>query len=171
MFNFSRQALKRRLVNDPYYRFQSLEEVAMAAELGISIDVNQATVDDWLRLPGISIHQARHLVALREGGLQFFCLEDLAAALATPVPRLKPLGRILSFVYYDNHAALTPQTYAINSATALELADIPVLDPSWIQRILDNRQQQGPFLHLVDLQKRLQVPPDLLSHLMHYLRF
>ena len=53
--------IRARLQNDPYYRLQSAEEIAIAAELGIRIDVNQASVDDWLRLPGISIHQARSL--------------------------------------------------------------------------------------------------------------
>jgi len=51
--------------------------IAVAA-LGIQIDVNQASVD-WLRLPGLSIHQAR--VELCRSGVQFYCLEDIAAAL------------------------------------------------------------------------------------------
>ena len=53
MMNLRRQSLKRRILNDPFYRFQSLEEVAIAVELGIKIEVNQATVDEWLRLPEI----------------------------------------------------------------------------------------------------------------------
>ena len=62
MFKLSQIGIRNKIANDPYYRFQSLQEIAIAAELGIKIDVNQATVDDWLRLPGLSIHQARSLV-------------------------------------------------------------------------------------------------------------
>ncbi|NJN21119.1 MAG: helix-hairpin-helix domain-containing protein [Leptolyngbya sp. RL_3_1] len=40
----------------------------MAAALGVRIDVNRATVDDWLRLPGLSIHQAHRLVHRVEQG-------------------------------------------------------------------------------------------------------
>ncbi|MBN3922070.1 MAG: ComEA family DNA-binding protein, partial [Nostoc sp. NMS4] len=58
------QKLRAKLLNDPYYRLQSGEEIQIAAQLGIRIDANQATVDDWLRLPGLSIHQARSLVEL-----------------------------------------------------------------------------------------------------------
>ena len=46
-------------LTDQGYRLRSQGEVDLAAELGFSLDVNQATVDDWLRLPGISIRQAR----------------------------------------------------------------------------------------------------------------
>lgn len=74
--------LRAQILADPYYRFQSLAEVALAAELGISIDVNQASVDDWLRLPGLSIHQARQLVQLTQNGVQFYAIEDIAAALS-----------------------------------------------------------------------------------------
>src|SRR3712207_5879865 len=88
--------IRVRIQNDPYYRLQSSEEIAIAAELGMQIDVNQAGVDDWLRLPGLSIHQARSLVELTGSGVQFCCIEDLAAALSCPVQRLKPLQPILS---------------------------------------------------------------------------
>lgn len=79
--NFLRKKqLQQRLRQDPYYRLRSFEEVALAAAIGIKIDVNQATVDDWLRLPGISIHQGRSLVQLTSQGVQFYSLDDVAAA-------------------------------------------------------------------------------------------
>ncbi|MDF5727512.1 MAG: ComEA family DNA-binding protein, partial [Rhizonema sp. PD38] len=83
------QKLRSQLLNDPYYRLQSGEEIAIAAELGIRIDANHATVDDWLRLPGLSIHQARSLVELSHAELKFYCIEDIAAALSMPAFRLE----------------------------------------------------------------------------------
>ena len=56
--NLKLQKLRAKLLNDPYYRLQSGEEVRLAAELGMGIDANQATVDDWLRLPGLSIRMS-----------------------------------------------------------------------------------------------------------------
>ncbi|MFW6358396.1 MAG: ComEA family DNA-binding protein, partial [Chroococcales cyanobacterium] len=94
--------VRQRILNDPYYRLRSLQEVAIAAELGLKLDVNRASVDDWLRLPGISIHQARSLVELSGMGVQFLCLEDLAAALSVSIGRLKPLEPVLYFSYYDS---------------------------------------------------------------------
>jgi len=77
-------ALRSRLERDPYYRFQSFEEVRFAAQIGIGIDVNRAEADDWLRLPGVSIHQARTLVSLRKTGGQFQSPGGVAAPAASP---------------------------------------------------------------------------------------
>ncbi|PLZ87071.1 DNA uptake protein, partial [Fischerella thermalis CCMEE 5196] len=115
-FNSRLQKLRSKLLNDPYYRFQSIEEIAIAVSLGIRIDVNQANVDDWLRLPGLSIHQARSLVELSRTGVKFYCIEDLAAALSISVQRLKPLEAILNFSYYDDES-VDNITYTINPNT------------------------------------------------------
>ena len=90
-------------LRDPYYRFRSIQELQTAARMGVRIDVNQASVDDWLRLPGLSIHQARTLVSLNQTGVLFHCLEDVAHALKVPLPRLQPLAPILQFCYYERN--------------------------------------------------------------------
>ncbi|BFM39735.1 ComEA family DNA-binding protein [Synechocystis sp. LKSZ1] len=171
MFNLSRQALKRRLTSDPLYRFQSLAEVALAAELGVRIEANQATVDDWLRLPGLSIHQARNLVALVDAGMQFLCLEDVAAALSLPLPRLRPLAPILAFTYHDPDSSLAPALCNVNVATLEQLRAIPFIDQTLAELMISNRQQYGQFRHLADLQQRLGLETTLTSQLMYYLRF
>ena len=94
------RSLKSRIRDDPYYRFQSLNEIRLAVSLGIYIDVQQATIDDWLRLPGLSIHQARMLTQLSESGVQFYCVEDIAAALGLSIQRLKPLEPILHELFW-----------------------------------------------------------------------
>lgn len=165
------QPLRNRLAQDPYYRFKTLEEVQLAAELGIGIDVNRATVDDWLRLPGISIHQARDLAALVAAGVQFHCLEDVAAALGLPVQRLQPFARILQFCYYDPHSVCAVQAIALNSATVEQLTRIPAVDLYLARAIVHHRQQQGRFRNLADLQARLSLSPQLVEALMHYVRF
>ena len=42
MFGLTQFGIKSKIANDPYYRFQSLKEVAIAIELGIRIDANLA---------------------------------------------------------------------------------------------------------------------------------
>jgi DNA uptake protein ComE-like DNA-binding protein len=91
-----KMSLRSRILADPYYRFQTAFEIAIAADLGVTIDVNQAGIDDWLRLPGISIHQARQLVALSQAGVAFYSISDLVAALGIPIARLQSLAPILS---------------------------------------------------------------------------
>lgn len=164
-------SIRVRLQSDPYYRLQSAEEIAIAAELGIKIDVNLATVDDWLRLPGISIHQARSLVELAQIGVQFCCIEDIAAALGVSVQRIKPLQPILSFCYYDPESDLTPQPLNPNTASLEQLTQIPAVDLFLARTIVQNRQEGGAYRNLADLQRRLSLSPQLLTDLMYYLRF
>jgi DNA uptake protein ComE-like DNA-binding protein len=163
------KVLRMRLLNDPYYRLQSTEEIAAAAALGIQIDVNQASVDDWLRLPGLSIHQARSLVELCRSGVHFYCLEDIAAALSVPLQRLKPLEPVLKFCYYDE--SRTTQLVNPNIATVQRLLQIPVIEPSLANAVVQNRLLYGAYRNLADFQRRLSLSGDLTAQLMHYLRF
>lgn len=165
------QAIRVRLQSDPYYRLKSAEEIAVAAELGIKIDVNTASVDDWLRLPGISIHQARVLYELTSTGVQFCCLEDLAAALSLPVQRLKPWQPILSFCYYDAESPSTPVPVNPNTVSVEQLTKIPAVDLYLARAIVQNRIENGTYRNLADFQRRLHLNPQLTCELMYYLRF
>jgi DNA uptake protein ComE-like DNA-binding protein len=170
--NLKLQKLRAKLVNDPYYRLQSGEEIQMAAQLGMRIDANQATVDDWLRLPGLSIHQGRSLVELSRSGVKFYCIEDIAAALSVPVQRLEPLKPLLNFSYYDDESLDKP-TYLLNpnTATLESLAKIPFIDLPLAQAVLQNRVTAGPYRNLVDFQQRLELSGEAIAQLMYYLRF
>ena len=163
------QALRTKLQNDPYYRLQSADEIAVAAALGIQIDANQANVDDWLRLPGLSIHQARSLVELCRSGVHFYCLEDIAAALSVPLQRLKPLEPVIKFCYYDEIG--TSHLVNPNTATVEDLAQIPFVDMSLAKAVVQNRMLAGQYRNLVDFQQRLELPGHVTAQLMHYLRF
>lgn len=169
--NLNRQAIRKRILNDPYYRFCSLEEVEIAVELGVTIDVNQAGVDDWLRLPGLSIHQGRTLVALVSMGVELLCIEDLAAALSIPIQSLKPLAPILVFSYRDPQSLLMSQRVNINCATLKELQDIPIIDANLAQNLVNNRHENGCYKDFADLQRRLALTGSIVSELMHYLQF
>ena len=162
-------SIRTKLLNDPYYRMQTNAEIAIAADLGIMIDVNRAKVDDWLRLPGLSIHQARNLVQLCQAGVQFCCIEDIAAALSISVQHLQPLTPVLKFCYYDEIS--TVKVISPNIATIEQLAEIPAIDLALAQFIVQNRHLQGTYRNLVDFQRRLSLPGAVISQLMYYLQF
>lgn len=159
-FRFLRQVRRR----DPYYRFASIPELRAAAAAGERFDVNRASLDDWLRLPGLSIHQARRLAELSQSGLEFHDLEDLAAALSLPLDRLQPLAPILQFCCYD-----APPLIDLNSASLEQLLQVPGLEATLAVAILQERQQ-GSYRSLLDLQQRLHWSTATTSRLMHYLR-
>jgi DNA uptake protein ComE-like DNA-binding protein len=104
-------------------------------------------------------------------GVQLLCIEDIAAAISVPVFRLKPLEPILHFEYYDLASALTPQRVNPNIASWEQLAQIPVLETALATAIVENRQQNGNYRNLADLQRRLSLNSQLISQLMYYLQF
>ncbi|NJL87775.1 MAG: ComEA family DNA-binding protein [Leptolyngbyaceae cyanobacterium SM1_1_3] len=161
---------RSQIFQDPFYRFQSFAEATQAAQLGIRIDANRATIDDWLRLPGISIHQARLLAALTQSGVQMHDLEDLAAALNTSVERLSPLAPILQFCFYDSNSPDQIQRLNPNRATAQQLVHIPAVDLYLARQIVAERRA-GAYRSLVDLQQRLRLSANLVERLLHYLIF
>lgn len=160
--------LARRLSQDPTYRLQSYGEVALAAELGFTIDVNRATVDDWLRLPGFSIRQAQRLERLRRGGIQFYCLEDIAAALEIGTALLQPLLPVLAFRHYDLDQAGLPRIN-LNLANIDQLNYLPEMTPQLAQTIVQERDRRGAYHDLADLQGRLGLPPELIQAWVYYL--
>jgi DNA uptake protein ComE-like DNA-binding protein len=164
-----RGSVRSQLLHDPYYRL-SPTEIPLAAKLGIKIDVNQAGVDDWLRLPGFSIHQARSLVALSQSGVPFHCVEDIAAALSLPVQRLRSLEPVLQFCYYDEDSEVTFSPINPNTASIEMLTQIPAVDLFLARAIVHNRRL-GVYRTLADLQRRLALPGALTAEIMHYLQF
>jgi DNA uptake protein ComE-like DNA-binding protein len=162
--------LRRRLQREPYYRFQSFEELQLAASWGIRIEANTASVDDWLRLPGISIHQARSLTKLTENGLFFNCIEDVAAALGLPIQQMQAWTSVLQFCYYEKPCSLEPTAIDVNTATATELLAVPAID-TFLGRAIVHYRQAGPYQDLADLQQRLRLTTQIASELLHYLKF
>lgn len=171
MISPSQLALRKRISRDPYYRFGSMAEVAIAAQLGVKIDVNRASVDDWLRLPGLSIHQARSLVELVSMGVPLLGSEDIAAALSIPIESIKPLEPLLYFGYYDPESLSTPGQINANTASVEALSEVPLLSADLAQRIVGDRQANGAYRHLADFGQRLRLDSQQLSQLMHFLKF
>ncbi len=166
-----RQSIIAKIENNPYYRFQSAMEIEIASQLNVKIDVNKATVDDWLRLPHISIHQAKLLVKLTDSGLQFLCLEDLATVLNLNPTKIIFWQPILSFCYYDQASIITPQKIDINRASFQELLNISFISSEFAEKIIKDREKNGNFQDLAHFKQRLSLNSDFVYQLMNYLKF
>jgi len=150
-------------------QFETIAELEAAAALGDRIDVAQATQEDWLRLPGLSIHQARTLAQLGQSGLQFYCLEDVAAALGLSVQQVAGYRPMLQFCFYDEDER-SPLCNA-NQASVEALQKLPGVSEALAEAIAQEREAQGPFLDLADFQHRLGLSGETVGQLMYYLRF
>lgn len=157
----------RRLRQSPFARLASPDEVPIAVALGIRINVNQATVDDWLRLPGLSIHQARTLTTLRQHGIAFYCIEDISAALGIPCEQLKSFQPLLQFYYYEPES-LTPIPIGLNQATPEQLLALPGMSATLVNRIVRERARSR-YTTWNDFHSRLQLTPEQTACWLHYL--
>lgn len=169
--NFYKNTIVKKIQSNPYYRFQSAIEVKIAGELGIKIDANRATVDDWLRLPGISIIQAKNLVEITNSGIHFLCLEDVASALGISPLQIQFWESVLYFGYYATDSFISPAKINPNNATLNQLKNIPNLEEEIAKKIIIERESNGKYLHIGNLQKRLNLSTDFAYHLMAYFQF
>ena len=170
MFDFKKRAIASKIKNDPYYRFNSLGEIEIAAKLGIKIDVNQASIDDWLRLPGISIHQAKILVELVSRGINLVCIEDISAVINVPCNKLICLEPILYFAYYHQLSPASPRQLNLNQASQDALTKIPGCDQDFAQLVIQEKADNGKYLDFADFQSRLNISNDLLERLIYFLK-
>ncbi|MEM1369312.1 MAG: helix-hairpin-helix domain-containing protein [Cyanobacteria bacterium P01_H01_bin.15] len=166
----AQRALRQKLESDHLYRFASLQELKLGIVLGFRLDVNKASIDEWLRLPGISIRQARSLVQLTGMGVQFLSVEDLAAALGVSLGQVKLLAEALEFCYYDETSIEKPLRLNPNQASLEQLVEIPVLAPALAERIVAERNQAS-FENLATLAERLSLNGEVTTQLLHYLQF
>ena len=145
----------------------------LAAAAGPPIDVNRASADDWLRLPGISTAQVDLLLRLQQGGVQLSGPDDLQRLLELSHQQLAAWEPLLQFHWYSEAplAAARPGRLDLNQATAAALEQrLPQLSSDRRRRLLWERQR-APFQDLADLQQRLQLPPAVVEELIGRVRF
>jgi DNA uptake protein ComE-like DNA-binding protein len=141
--------------------------------LGWRLDVNRASADDWLRLPGIQPGHVDLLLRLQQGGVQLSGLDDLQRLLDLPNSLLAQWEPLLLFRWYGDGLTPAAATHRLdlNRSTAAQLEQqLPQLNAERRARLLRERQRQ-PFQDLADLQQRLQLPPDLVEDLIGRVRF
>ena len=168
-----RDLLELKLRQNPQRRLQDPSEAQRAAALGWRLDVNRASADDWLRLPGITATQVDLLVRLQQGGVQLSGIDDLERLLELPRSQVLAWEPLLLFRWYGDGAphSANPRAVDLNHATAAALEqELPQLDAVRRARLLRERQRT-PFRDLADLQQRLQWPPALVEELIGKVRF
>ena len=128
------------------------------------IDVNRASQNDWLKLPGCSADQADLLVRLQRGGVQFSGADDLARLLELSSEQLQRWLPHLLFRWYSEPPNPAAAAVALNNANSLQLQTLG-LSPERQQRLL-RESSRHRFRDIADLQERLLLPAGLIEELI-----
>ena len=129
------------------------------------IDVNRASLNDWLKLPGCQQAQAELLLRLQKGGVQLSGPADLAQLLELPAAQLEAWKPHLLFRWYSEPPSPLPAAINLNSALSAELKSLDELNPERCKRLLRERARR-PFSDLADLQERLGLPASVVEALI-----
>ena len=128
------------------------------------IDVNRASQNDWLKLPGCSSDQADLLVRLQRGGVQFSGADDLARLLELSSEQVQRWLPHLLFRWYSEPPNPTAAALDLNNASNLQLQSLG-LSPERQKRLMRERSRQ-PFRDIADFQERLLLPAGVIEELI-----
>ena len=149
---------------------QSQPSRMVPREIAFLIDVNRASRDQWLQLPGCSQDTADLLVRLQQGGVQFACADDLFRLLELPSDLVRLWTPHLDFQW---HGDAPPQPQAtpldLNNASTDQLALL-----GWPEQRLANlmrERRRSGFKNLADLQERLCLPASSVEALIGRVSF
>lgn len=128
------------------------------------IDLNRATTEDLMRLPGVGEKRAQAIVAYRQENGPFrnvAGLDEVEGFGAASVQRLEPLLWVEGAA--PTAAAPVQGTIRINVARVEELETLSGVGPVLAQRIIDHRTLKGPFRGPADLRRVPGVGPALIA--------
>lgn len=131
----------------------AVDQVSQRRVIDFPIDINVASYEDLLQIPGVGPAKARAIIQFREQNGPFRTIDDLVKVSGIGKVTAQ---RISSFVKLEG----SPQVVGvkkinINSASFEELLELPGIGEVKATEIIKFRGQKGPFKKPEDL---LQVP-------------
>ena len=128
------------------------------------IDLNAASVDALLVLPGITLASATRLVGERAKRGGFATLEEVGELLHLQPHEVERLRRFVAF-----HPYTAPSSGAsridVNRASESELARLPGIGPVYAKKAIGARTRNGAFASIDQFAATLNLPPHVVERL------
>lgn len=134
------------------------------AETLPTLDINQATVEDWRSLPGIGPVLSARIVKFREKLGGFASVEQVAEVYGLPDSTFQRVKDQLL-------ASPVAPSLRINQVSVEELQAHPYLNWRQARAIINYRIQNGPFSNLADFSNVLALTEEQKAKLSPYLSF
>ena len=159
------------LPKDPPARTEPTPPAAPVAAPSWILDVNRATSEQWLQLPGCTEAMVDVLLRLQRAGVQFSQADDLFQLLDLSPLQAEQWRPHLVFHWYGDAPPLPePTPLELNAASRLELEQALLWPQPRLSRLLQERNRKA-FENLADLQERLCLPPEAVEQLLGKVRF
>ena len=130
-----------------------------------TIEVNRASREKWLQLPGCSEDTADLLLRLQRGGVQFSSVEELFRLLELSAQQRRSWKPHLVVQWHGDDPPQPPAApLDLNNSSAEELQTLGWPEQR-LQGLLRERRRDG-FRDLADLQERLCLPASAIEALI-----
>lgn len=129
----------------------------------VTIDINQATAEEWQMLRGIGPAYAKRITNFREKLGGFSQVEQVKETFGLPDSTFQVIKSQLK-------SSPVFRKIAINHASVEELKAHPYIDARKAAAIVSYRQQHGAFRTLDDLRQMKALPTDWLEKMSPYLQ-
>jgi competence ComEA-like helix-hairpin-helix protein len=138
------------------------------------VDVDRAPASELTRLPRVGPALAARIVADREARGPFGSLDGLGRV---PGVGAGTAAGLRGHVTFSGQARARPKStppggdpVSVNTATAEELATLPGIGPRLAAAIVADRERNGPFRAVADLQRVRGIGPVLVTRLTGRIR-
>lgn len=158
--------------------------------LGLVFDINRAAIPDITLIPGIGAVSAARIVAYRKAHGPLLSEADLSAVPGLGADKIRIIARYVSFgpkrgagpdaagPAEDTGAPRRAEKLTkgdppvdINRATAADLMRIPGVGKITAARIIETREESGPFKTVADLEKVKGIGKKKAETIGAYVRF
>lgn len=134
------------------------------AEMPLTLDINQATPEDWRGLPGIGPALSARIVNFRDKLGGFASVEQVAETYGLPDSTFQRIKDRLA-------ASPVAPSLRINQVSVEELQSHPYLNWRQARAIINYRIQNGPFANLADFSNVQALTEEQRTKLSPYLSF
>ncbi|MBF0409271.1 MAG: ComEA family DNA-binding protein [Candidatus Riflebacteria bacterium] len=113
------------------------------------LNLNSATIDQIVQLPGVGKKTAEKIIALRNELGKF---SDISQLLLIKTITEKKLDSISQFAgTFSFNSENVPEKLNLNDANQDELSQLPAIGKKLAQRIIDSRENKGRFFSIDEL--------------------
>lgn len=130
----------------------------------ITIDINQASAEEWQKIRGIGLAFSNRIVKFRDRLGGFYAISQVAETYGLPDSVFQKIRPILN--RNTPHNRLNVNTVSVENLTSH-----PYLRKKQAEVIINYRSQHGNFQSIEDLNKIRALSPELIQKIKPYLSF